>query len=422
MFIFYNFIFSLILLFYLPIYLLKRKFHKGFLSRFARLKDYPQLFRPIWVHAVSLGEALSIKLLIEDLRKSLPQAQFIFTTVTPTGNKIARSIATDRDFVTYLPFDFSFVMRRFINKLNPSLLIIAETEIWPNLISILFSRHIPIIVVNGRISDSSFRGYKILKPFIKPVLNRVTVFCVQSPVDRRRLIELGVAESKIIVSGNLKFDNRSAALQAPANLRAQIGLRAEDLLFVCGSTHPQEEEVILAAYKQLLREFRNLKLLIAPRHPERCKDVASIISRAGYRAVFVSDSAPCQNCLTHPVFILDTVGELRNFYNIADIVFVGGSLVKKGGHNILEPAILGKPVLFGPFMHNFRDIAQLFLANNAAVMVSGRDELVDAIHRLLNDTKEMEQIVLRAYEVISANRGAAQKDLNQILAVINRGE
>ena len=422
MFIFYNFIFSLILLFYLPIYLLKRKFHKGFLSRFARLKDYPQLFRPIWVHAVSLGEALSIKLLIEDLRKSLPQAQFIFTTVTPTGNKIARSIATDRDFVTYLPFDFSFVMRRFINKLNPSLLIIAETEIWPNLISILFSRHIPIIVVNGRISDSSFRGYKILKPFIKPVLNRVTVFCVQSPVDRRRLIELGVAESKIIVSGNLKFDNRSAALQAPANLRAQIGLRAEDLLFVCGSTHPQEEEVILAAYKQLLREFRNLKLLIAPRHPERCKDVASIISRAGYRAVFVSDSAPCQNCLTHPVFILDTVGELRNFYNIADIVFVGGSLVKKGGHNNLEPAILGKPVLFGPFMHNFRDIAQLFLANNAAVMVSGRDELVDAIHRLLNDTKEMEQIVLRAYEVISANRGAAQKDLNQILAVINRGE
>ncbi|MCX5703052.1 MAG: 3-deoxy-D-manno-octulosonic acid transferase, partial [Candidatus Omnitrophica bacterium] len=352
MFIIYDFIFLVFTLIYLPIYLLRKKFHPGFLTRLGILPGNLSLDRPIWIHAVSVGEAMAIKGLLEGLRK-VSNKNFVISTVTNTGNKIAQGLAGGGDFVTYLPLDFSFIVRSVINRINPSVFVIAETEIWPNLISYLSRKKIPVITVNGRISDASFKGYLSIKFLLKPILEKVTLFCVQSERDAQRLSCLGVSQDKIRITGNMKFDIKGHKIEGLADYRLKLKLGPQDKLLVAGSTHPGEEELILEAYKDLCRDFGDLKLVIAPRHPQRCKEVAKIVSRAGFRSVFISSlPAQCPSCMTSPVFLLDTVGQLVSFYALADIVFVGGSLVKKGGHNILEPASCAKPILFGPYMFN----------------------------------------------------------------------
>jgi len=418
MFIFYNLIFLLFAIMYLPVYILRRKFHRGFLLRLGFLpKDLAQ-DRPIWVHAVSVGEVMAVRGLIEELRNVYPGKKFVISTVTPTGNKIAHSIAKMGDFVTYLPLDLGFIVRSVIDRINPSIFIIAETEIWPNLISYLYRKNIPIITVNGRISDRSFKGYLIIKLLLKAILEKITLFCVQTERDAKRLIFLGVLEDKIKITGNMKFDIKdyTGFKKDHIDYRSKLKLDSGDRLFVAGSTHPGEEETILEVYKRIQIDFPNLKLLIAPRHPERAKDITQIVSRFGFRAVFISAlSSECSTCIAKPVFILDAVGELISFYNIADIVFVGGSLIKKGGHNILEPASLAKPILFGPYMFNFRDIADLFLSNRAAKMVFNQEELKTNIVDLLNNPSEAIELGQRALQLILANQGATKRNVEYII-------
>jgi 3-deoxy-D-manno-octulosonic-acid transferase len=413
--IFYDLIFLIIAVIYTPVYLFKKKFHRGFLVRLGFLPKSLALNSPIWIHAVSVGEVMAIKGLLQDLKKAFAQKKFVLSTVTATGNKIARVIAKPSDFVTYLPLDFSFIVKNVIGKINPHFFVIAETEIWPNLISYLYRKNIPVIIVNGRISDASYRGYLAIKFLLKPILKKITLFCVQTERDAKRLVHLGVLIERIKVTGNMKFDLKIDSKQEPINNKLKLGTSIKGKLFVAGSTHPKEEEIILGAYKELLNEFPELKLLIAPRHPERSSEVAQIVSRFGYRAVLVS-SLPfeCSTCITRTVFILDTVGELISFYKIADIVFVGGSLVKKGGHNILEPAIFAKPILFGPHMFNFRDIADLFLSNKAGILVYNQDDLKTNITSLLNNPDKTIELGRQAEQLVLGNQGATKKNLDFI--------
>jgi len=313
--------------------------------------------------------------------------------------------------------DFSFIVRNVIDRINPSVFIIAETELWPNLISCLYQKNVPVIVVNGRISDSSFKGYLAIKFLIKPILNKITVFCVQANRDAQRLISLGVSKNKINITGNMKFDVVFYKIEssALARHRQSLGLSFSDRLFVCGSTHPGEEKAILEVYKALQKKFSNLKLIIAPRHPERAAQVEKLIIQYNFKPVRISQLDPTPQAPgPTPIFILDTVGQLINYYAIADIVFVGGSLVKTGGHNILEPASLDKPVIFGAHMFNFRDIAELFLINNAAISVHNQEELKIKIIYLLQNPPRVTELTLRAKELILSNQGATRRNLEFI--------
>jgi len=414
MFIFYDFIFLLVSLIFLPLYLFKGKFHQGFSARLGILPKEIKFNRPIWIHAVSVGEAGVIKGLLLSLKKDFPGKQFVISTVTPTGNQIAKNIAADKDFVTYLPLDFSFIVKKVFRQVNPQIMIIAETEIWPNLITLLFKQKVPIVIVNGRISDHSFRGYLCLKFLLKPVFNKVTFFCVQSERYKQRLLRLGVLEEKILVTGNMKFDvslpaaNRLVPLE---EIKNTLGLDASGKLLIAASTHPGEEKIVLDIYKALLREISGLKLLIAPRHPQRSKEVASQAMQARFEPVFLSKIAiDVTKDSGAQVFILDLIGQLNNFFQAADVVFMGGSLVKKGGHNLLEPAALGKPVIFGPQMFNFRDISVLFLNNQAAIMVHSQDELKEQIKYLFAHPDKARQMAEISRKLILENTGATERN------------
>jgi 3-deoxy-D-manno-octulosonic-acid transferase len=424
MFIVYDLIFLAFSIIYFPVYLFKRKFHRGFLLRLGILPKDIQLNNPIWIHAVSVGEVMAIKELVKELKKVYPTKKFVISTVTPTGNKIAVGIAGKEDFVTYLPLDFSFIVRRSLNRIKPSLFIIAETEIWPNLITQLYKRKIPLILVNARISDRAFSGYRKIKLLVKPVLEKLSLFCAQTDRDAQRFQALGVPREKIRVTGNMKFDTTDYTdkrITDYTDYKTKLGLKDNEKILVAGSTHPGEEEIILGVYKKLLDEFSDARLLIAPRHPERSGEVQNIVIKYGFNPLRVSQFASLPVCqLNRPaVFILDTIGELLSFYAIADIVFVGGSLSKKGGHNILEPATGAKPILFGPYMFNFRDIAELFLDNRAAVQVNSQEELKIKIKELLSKPEEAADLGRRGRDLISKNRGATQRTLDIIKRVIN---
>lgn len=414
MFIVYDLIFLIFVIIYLPIYFFRKKFHQGFWLRLGILPKDLELERPIWLHAVSIGEVMAVKSLIEELRNIYATKKFVISTVTATGNKVAQGIAKEYDFVTYLPLDFSSIVRSVIDRINPSIFIIAETEIWPNLINYLYKKNIPIVVVNGRISDVSFRGYSSIKFLLKPVLEKISIFCMQTERDADKLMHLGVPKVNIHITGNMKFDTAvyKEKVKDSIELRSKLDLDPQDKLFAAGSTHPGEEEIILEAYKDLQTQFSNLKILIAPRHPERSKDIAKISSRFGLCGIFISTlTAGSPSRVIKPVFILDVIGQLGNFYSIADIVFVGGSLIKRGGHNILEPAFLGKPILFGPYMFNFQDIADLFLCNKASIMVYDQEELKINIQDLLNNPAKIIELGQRARQLILENQGATKRNV-----------
>ncbi|MCX5710004.1 MAG: 3-deoxy-D-manno-octulosonic acid transferase [Candidatus Omnitrophica bacterium] len=421
MFILYDLIFLIFAIVSLPVYLFKGKLHRGLLERLGFLPKVAWS-RPIWVHAVSVGEVMSVKGLIHEIKKSYPGKQIILSTVTATGNQVAKSIADTNIFLLYLPFDLSFIVNSVLSRINPSIFIIAETEIWPNLICALNKRKIPVMIVNGRISDASAKRYRPVRFLLKRIVNKIDLICAQSERDAKRFKEaLGAKEERIRITGNMKFDFSLPVFQegAQIKLRKEMTLHPTDKLLVCGSTRPGEEEVILRVYKELLREFKNLLIVIAPRHPDRSEEIVSIVSKSGFKAVKISHLPyECATCIAHPVFILDTIGNLLEFYKAADLVFVGGSLARTGGHNILEPAIFAKPVIFGPHMFNFRDIADLFLKENAGIMVRNDEELKKQVAFLLHSPQEAQALGERARQLIVKNQGATLRNIEQIRILV----
>jgi len=428
MFIFYDLIFVLFALLYLPGFIFRGKFHRGFLNRLGFFpKDVQNSLagkHPIWLHMVSVGEARALRILLEKLRKEYPDRKIALSTVTPTGNKIARSMAVEDDLVFYLPLDISFIVRFVADLINPCLFVIAETEIWPNLITYLNKCDIPIISVNSRISDRSFKSYTPIKFLLQGILNKISFFCVQTQTDSRRLLALGVNPEKIKLTGNMKFDNADFAekknnADSADTRKRMLALKEKDTLWVAGSTHPGEEEIILGVYKNLLPEFPFLKLLIAPRHPERAREIEKVVFNYGFDSVFISKLRP--STIDHrlsTIFILDTIGQLKDFYAVSDIVFIGGSLIKKGGQNILEPALFSKPIIFGPYMFNFRDIAELFLVSGGAVSVKDKEELKGKIKDLLLHPESALELGRRAKELLLKNQGASERNMEIIKQVL----
>jgi len=347
--------------------------------------------RPIWVHAVSVGETIAVKPLLTALRSRFPDIPLLVSNMTETGRGVALEIR-EIDCSIYFPFDYRFASFRLLNKIKPLAVIVAETEIWPNFIRSASLLGIPTVIVNGRISDRSFGRYLRLGRFFKPVLKNISALCMQSAEDARRIVAIGAADSKVYVTRNLKFDipARTVSGAELAAVRATYRLAPACRVITAGSTHPGEEAQVLDAFARILADIPDTLLVLVPRHPERAAEVAGLLAGRGFRyrrrSQLQTDS---DVTAAGEVLLVDTIGELMNLYAAADVVFVGGSLVPLGGHNLLEPASLGRPVLFGCYISNFRDIAALVLSYGAACQIGSSAELAELCCALLTDEERM---------------------------------
>jgi len=417
MYIIYNILLILATILLSPVILFKLatvpKYRGGISQKFGRLRKgvlkVIRGSRPIWVHAVSVGEVMAAHPLIRELKKKYPRRKLILSTVTVTGNYTARQRVPEADAVFYFPFDYPFIVRRVIKGINPVAVLVAETELWPNFFRQLRKAGIPSAVINGRISPHSYKNYMKFRWFFRQVFSSVDLFCMQSEADAGRIREIGAAPEKVIVTGNLKFDQRIPPLR-----QIPVSFPAARPVITAGSTHRGEETALLDIHARLKEKFPGLLLIIAPRHPERFDEVEGLINKAGYE---------CQRRTTlkgavKEVLLLDTIGELRSFYAVCDIAFVGGSLVKVGGHNLLEPASMKKPVIFSRYMFNFKEISEALITAGGGIMVKDKEDLYVQIDKLLSDRELAKSIGERAFAVIAANSGATRKTIDAVSGFI----
>jgi 3-deoxy-D-manno-octulosonic-acid transferase len=418
----YNIIFILFAFFYLPIFLFKGRRRRGLALRFG---IYPEKLvkslgekKNVWVHAVSVGEVIAVLPLIKEIREKHPDYRVVITTVTETGSIVAEKITSGDEIVIFLPYDITFIIRKVIKYIMPAALIIVETELWPNLIRETAGREVKIFLVNGRISDNSFSRYKLIRFLLKNLLAKISLLFMQTEDQKKRIISLGADPRKVKASGNMKFDSifsEDTFEQDKEKIRLSLGLGTSDKLFIAGSTHPGEEKIILSSYIKLKKKFSGLRLLIAPRHIERIDEVRKVIIGHGLNPVFISGlSAINSKISAGDILILDTIGRLRSLYRIAEIAFVGGSLVKKGGQNMIEPATFAKPLLLGPYTHNFRDIVEMFLEKNAAIVVKDTRALTESLRGLLSDATLRDSLGQSAQRVAQSSRGATARILQSI--------
>jgi 3-deoxy-D-manno-octulosonic-acid transferase len=376
----------------------------------------------IWVHAVSVGEVLAVRPLISELRKRYPSLKLFLSTTTLSGQELARRSVSEVDAVFYLPFDWTFTVRRTLRLAKPRLFIMVETEIWPNLLRECRRRGIKTVLVNGRISSRSFPRYRLIRPFFRRVLADIDRFCVQGEESARRLVDLGAPASRVTVTGSLKFESLHATPtpgRGPERVLRFFRISPNRPVLVAGSTMKGEEELVVHAFNRFRATLAgaNALLVLAARHPERFADAERICRQEGLSTVRRSE-LPIDAEPRADAVVLDTIGELAPLYQIATAVFVGGSLVPSGGHNILEPAVYGKPIVFGPYMENFSEIAEAFVTNGAAVQVQSDRELEDAILSLMNDPVRRARLGAAARALVDANRGARDKTLAAIAQLL----
>ena len=389
----------------------------------------------IWVHAVSVGEVLTARPLISDLRRRYPNLRMFLSTTTMAGQQLARRNVQDVDAVFYFPFDFAFVVRRTLDLVRPKLFIMMETEIWPNLLRECRARGIKTAVVNGRLSPRSFPRYRLIRPMMRRVLEHIDRFLVQSEESARRFIDLGADPARVVVTGSLKFDSlevASTALQgatAARSVRVGVEGRARDRVLryfrvpasrpviVAGSTMKGEEVAVLRAFRRVRSTAPNTLLVLAPRNPERFGEAEQLARQEGWRVSRRSDLAIDAEPRVD-VVVVDTIGELATIYQIATVVFVGGSLAATGGHNVLEPAVFGKPIVFGPHMDNFLEIAEAFVSNGAGVQLAGEEQLEESFVSLMSDPVRRARLGAAARALVEANRGANAKSVNVLSALL----
>jgi 3-deoxy-D-manno-octulosonic-acid transferase len=372
--------------------------------------------RPIWVHAVSVGETIAVRPLLRALREHFPGSRIVLSSGTETGRSVALTYP-EADLCLYFPFDLGCAVRRSLAAVRPAVILIVETEIWPNFLRTARNMAIPTVVVNGRISDRSFRRYLRLGWFFRPVLADISAFCMQSPEDGRRIAAIGAPAERVHITRNLKYDISAQPLSSEQRHDVRRGYRVAHGLFVftAGSTHGGEEELVVRAYRQLLCQRPDSLLVLVPRHPERAGEVAVILKNAGLPFVLRSGlTGESESLAAGGVLLVDTVGELMRLYACSDIVFVGGSLVPTGGHNPLEPASLGLPVLFGPHMENFREIASLLLAAGAGVQVGSGEELATIVPALCADAAGRLAMGERGRRLVEENSGATERHIEVI--------
>ncbi len=422
----YDIVLHLSIIILIPFFIVKmitaRKYREGIIERFgfigreklARLKSGPV----VWVHAVSVGESKAVIPVLKLLKKRRPDVRILFSTVTTTGNRaIQKEAGSLIDALIYFPLDLSWVVRRVLDASDPALFVVVEKELWPNLLKALRGRSVPAIVVNGTISDRSFRRFKQFDFFFRDIFASIELFCGRTADDTRKAIEAGVIPSRACSFGNLKFDldPEAPSIDKLADLKRVLGIGPSDKVIVAGSTHAGEEVQVIRAFKALRAGRPGLRLIIAPRHPERFSEVESIIKSAGL--IPSRRTAPTGG----DVILLDTIGELMTFYAISTLAFVGGSLVENvGGHNLLEPAFFSKPVVYGSHLTTYLSMAELLEEAGGGFRVESEEELAEILKTLLQDEPMRAKAGAAAKKAVEANRGAAEKTVEAVIGFLNK--
>jgi 3-deoxy-D-manno-octulosonic-acid transferase len=390
------------------------KYREGLSERLGRVRVKTDARPTIWLHAVSVGEVLAVSRLVGELERAFPEFRLLISTTTKTGQDLARE-RFGQERVFYCPLDLPWAARAYIEALKPRMLILAETEFWPNLLSGCFRRGIPVAVVNARISDRSWPRYRFFKRIWRPLLSRIGRVLAQSEIDAERLRALGCVAERVTVSGNLKFDVR-AAVEAEAT--RILKSRAEGFrFFVAGSTLGGEEAALLEAWPRLLTGDKNLLMVIAPRHPERFAAVAALLDQSGLDWVRRSGWKSEYTLRAGQVVLLDTIGELASVYSLAAVAFVGGSLVAAGGHNPLEPAQFGVPIVMGPHYANFRAITEDLLKHDA-LRITEKEDLTKTLMELLSDGETARAMGERAKKVFGQQSGATGRSVEALRSLL----
>jgi len=376
----------------------------------------------LWLHAVSVGEIVQLQQVIAAFSKSDPELTLVISTTTATGFDVARAKFPGRQ-IFYFPFDFSWAVNAALSRINPTVIALVELELWPNFVRAAARRGIPLALVNGRISERSFRGYRRIRPLMRAILSKINLLAVQSETYAKRLAALGASRARIHVTGSIKFDGIETNRENPrtAELRRLFGLEKQETVFIAGSTQDPEERLAIESYLKLRSKFTDLRLVLVPRHKERFDEVARLVEEefglplARRSRLNVSEenrgvTPPARqnaNGISQPaVLLLDTLGELSACWGLATIAFVGGSLTSRGGQNMIEPAGYGAAVLFGPNTWNFKDVVELLLGQNAALVVRSGDDLTARLDELLSDRPKITRLGDRARQLAVAQRGA----------------
>ena len=372
--------------------------------------------RPVWIHAVSVGEVTATIPLIQEIKKRYPSQKIILSTVTVTGNYTATIRVREVDAVIYFPLDYPFIVKKVIRQIKPKLFIILETELWPNILRELKRNNIPSVVVSGRISNRSYHKYRWGRFFFTKVLDNIHLFCMQTEVDSKRIINIGADKDRVTTVGNLKFDQcvPTITTEEKENLYNMLSLKEGQTIFIAGSTHKGEENIVLEVFKNLKKTYEDLILILAPRHPERFDEVADLLSHQKLRSIKKTKIKVAQKSNHHDIILLDTIGELSKLYSIGTIIFVGGSLVSTGGHNVLEPVTYKKAVIFGPHMDNFSEISRYLRESGGGFQVDNQEEFLSQAKMLLQNDADRDKLGEKAFEVIAHNQGAINKSMEVI--------
>ena len=416
----YSFLYFVVLIFLLPFEYRKRP--RDLRQRW--LKEKLGLFnfqlstfnsKLIWVHAVSVGEVMASLPLLEKLKVRYPSVSLVLSTITDTGQKVAMEKAPEGTKVIYLPFDLKFILKRTLKNIQPDLFITIETELWPNLQLTLKKRKIPSVVMNGRISDDSFKGYKRIKFFMGGIIDCVDLFCMQDAVYAERIKELGAPEDKVRVLGSFKFDTVPSL-----NIPEWTKLLSHPVI-IAGSTHRGEEDLLVSSYLELKKDFPDLTLIIAPRHPERFKEVEELVKKKGLEYIKCSELASKLPGFRASglIVILDAVGDLASVYGVSDVAVIGGSFIEHGGQNLLEPAFWGKPIICGPHMENF-PFAKEFYERGAAIETDS-SALCEKLKELLQSPEKMKSIGNKAKDLYNEKAGAVERAVKEIERFLNHG-
>ncbi|HKT13733.1 MAG TPA: 3-deoxy-D-manno-octulosonic acid transferase [Terriglobia bacterium] len=421
----YSILFSLGLALMAPYYILRHRGQKELSGWRERLGKLPSGIRQeapgaIWIHAVSVGETLAVAGLVKQIQQRDPGRKIFLSSVTAAGREAGEKRLPDIAGRFYLPFDWKFAVRRVLRHIRPSVLVIVETELWPNLLRATRESGCRTMLVNARVSDRSFPGYRMGRLFMRHVLQDIARICTQTPADAERFEQLGARPDRLVVTGNLKFDGRAPQFGSlGTSMKEALAAEGRSPVFVAGSTMRGEEPLVLEAWQRIHERHPHAILILAPRHPGRFDEVAEILQSRQLSTVrrtsLPENEDEFRRSLAHSeILLLDTIGELAEVAGVADVVFVGGSLVPTGGHNVVEPAFWAKPILFGPHMNNFRDVAAFFLDANGAIQVADAAGLADAVLHLLGDPADARRMGERAREVVHRQAGATARILGQM--------
>jgi 3-deoxy-D-manno-octulosonic-acid transferase len=403
-----------------------KRYRTGWAQRFGKISRRDPAAKCIWLHAVSVGEVNAAKTIINELERRFADFEIVMSTTTDTGFARASRLFGESHYVFYFPFDFSWVMRRAFAHIRPALCLLMELEVWPNFVSVAQQMNVPIIVVNGRISDRSFSRYRKIKPFARRVFQKISLILAQTDEYARRFGAIGAAPGNILVTGSLKYDTAqiTGKVEGTDALAAQLNV-GDERVWVAGATGPGEEKIILDVFAHLRQsgQFEDLRLVIVPRKPERFDEAAQLIKDADFDFVRYSliKDTDIRRSDKVPIVLGDTMGDLRKFYGLAALIFVGRSLVPMGGSDMMEAAALGKCTIFGPHAFNFRQTVDALLAEAGAILARDQAELLEAMRKCLLEPDYAERIARNGRQVIRKNQGATARSIEQIAKFLTAG-